>query len=367
MPDLLNDEDRDLLDDPVSDDPPRGGDLDALLDRGLLDGSVQESEIEQVAEELALGPEAVEGLRDQLAALGVRVEDNLGRPAPATRYANGDLAHYAVDALDQFMADAARHRLLTAGEEIALAKRIERGDLAAKEQLITHNLRLVVSIARRYQGTELTLLDLIQEGTLGLIRAAEKYDWRKGFRFSTYATLWIRQAIGRALSNHSRAIRLPVAVAQRERRLARIRAELTLELGRDPDREELAAAAGLELSELDELSAAARVVTSLDAPTGDLGESVLGDILPDRAEGPGEQVLVSLEREAVRRAVAALPEPAREVVKARFGINGDPRPESHAAIARRLGRTANEVRAIERAALADLSRLRELDALFRAA
>ena len=218
MAHLLNDEDRDLFDDPVSDDP-RGGDLDVLLDRGLLDGRVQESEIEQIAEERALSPEAVEGLRDQLAALGVRVEDNVGRPAAATRYANGDLAHYAVDALDQFMADAARHRLLTASEELALAKRIERGDLEAKERLITHNLRLVVSIARRYQGTELTLLDLIQEGTLGLIRAAEKYDWRKGFRFSTYATLWIRQAIGRALSNHSRAIRLPVAVAQRERRL----------------------------------------------------------------------------------------------------------------------------------------------------
>ena len=306
MPDLLNDEDRDLFDAPVSDDPPGGGDLDALLDRGLLDGSVQESEIEQIAEELALSPEAVEGLRDQLAACGVRVEDNVGRPAVATRYANGDLAHYAVDALDQFMADAARHRLLSASEEFALARRIERGDLEAKERLITHNLRLVVSIARRYQGTELTLLDLIQEGTLGLIRAAEKFDWRKGFRFSTYATLWIRQAIGRALSNHSRAIRLPVAVAQRERRLARIRTELTIELGREPGREELAAAAGLELSELDALSAAARVVTSLDAPLDAVGEAALGDILPDRAEEPSEEVLVSLEREAVRRAVATL-------------------------------------------------------------
>src|SRR5690242_8184501 len=142
------------------------------------------------------------------------------------RYGNEQLARYTVDALDQYLADAASHPLLTAAEEQALARRIERGDLAAKEELITHNLRLVVSIARRYQGSELTLLDLIQEGTLGLIRAAEKFDWRRGFRFSTYATLWIRQSIGRALTNHARAIRLPAGVMQRERKLVRARTAL---------------------------------------------------------------------------------------------------------------------------------------------
>jgi RNA polymerase primary sigma factor len=346
-----------------SDDPPGAGDLNALFDRGMIDGRIRESELEQVAEERGLGPEQVEDLRDQFAACGIAVEDDLGRPAAATRYANGSLAHYAVDALDQFLTEAARHRLLTAAEEVSLAKRVERGDLAAKEDLITHNLRLVVSIARRYRGTELTLLDLIQEGTLGLIRAAEKFDWRKGFRFSTYATLWIRQAIGRALSNHSRAIRLPVAVVQRERRLARIRAELATSLGREPDADELARAAGIDPAELSELAAAARVVVSLDAPVANAEDTALADLLTATTEDVGEQVILSLEREAVRKAVAALAEPAREIVTRRFGLEGDARPESHVTIAHRLGKTPSEIRSIERAALADLSRVRELQAL----
>jgi RNA polymerase primary sigma factor len=182
----------------------------ALIERGERDGCLRESEIERAAEELALDAVALEDLRHRLAGLGIAIRDDCGRPAPTLRYANGELAHFTVDGLEQFLAEAARHRLLTAAEEIELAKRIERGDLAAKERLITHNVRLVVSIARRYQGSELSLLDLIQAGTIGLIRAAEKFDWRKGFRFSTYATLWIRQSIGRALANQSRTIRLPV-------------------------------------------------------------------------------------------------------------------------------------------------------------
>jgi len=199
-----------------------------------------------------------------------------------------------------------------------------------------------------------------------LIRAAEKFDWRKGFRFSTYATLWIRQAIGRALSNHARAIRLPVAVIQRERRLARTSAELTRSLGREPSTPELAAAAGIDPAELIQLAAAARVVVSLDAPVTGGEDTELADLLAGEAEDVGEQVVLSLGREAVRKAVAALPEPSRDVVKRRFGINGDPRPQSHATIARQLGRTPDEIRAIERAALTDLSRLRELHALFTA-
>ena len=223
-------------------------------------GGIRESELEQAAAALGLDAERLEDVRDQLAACGVAVSDDVSRAGGATSYDNADLAHYAVDALDQYLAEAARHRLLTGDEEIALAKRIERGDLEAKERLITHNLRLVVSIARRYQGSDLSLLDLIQEGTLGLIRATEKFDWRKGFRFSTYATLWIRQAIGRALANHSRPIRLPVAVASRERKLARARVELAAATGREPSLDELTAATGLTPEDIEAVDATARVV-----------------------------------------------------------------------------------------------------------
>jgi RNA polymerase primary sigma factor len=350
----------------ASEDPPDGGDLDALFDRAVIAGRVRESELERLASELGLDAVRLEDVRDQLGAC-VEVTDDVGRPRAATRYDNAGLAHFAVDALDQYLAEAARHRLLTGAEEIELAKRIERGDLDAKERLITHNLRLVVSIARRYHGSELTLLDLIQEGTLGLIRAAEKFDWRKGFRFSTYATLWIRQAIGRGLSNHSRTIRLPVGVAQRERKLARARHELSAASGREPTLDELTAATGLKPGDIEAIDAVARVVASLDVPTLDGGGAPLGDLLPGAAAEPVEDVVVSLERRAVRRAVDALPERERTVVKRRFGMNGDPRPESHAAIARDLGVTVSAVRAIETLALTKLSRLRELDALFRAA
>jgi RNA polymerase primary sigma factor len=348
-------------------DPTPDTSLSALLDRALLAGQVAESEIAQGAEVLALDPTAVKDLRDQLSALGVAVVDDVGSAVTSTRYVDADLAHYAVDALDQFLADAGRHRLLTAREEIELARRIERGDLEAKDQLITHNLRLVVSIARRYQGSELTLLDLIQEGTLGLIRAVEKFDWRKGFRFSTYATLWIRQAIGRALSSHTRAIRLPSEVADRERKIARVQADLAAKLGREPQVAEIAAAADLSVAQVETVASAARVVASLDMPVGPRAAAAFGELLAGSAPDPQEEVVVSLERRAVRRAVEALPARERDVVKRRFGIDGDPQPESHATIARDLGLSVREVRALETRALTKLAHQRELDALFTAA
>jgi RNA polymerase primary sigma factor len=283
------------------------------------------------------------------------------------QYGNEELARYTVDALDQYLAEAAGHPLLTAAEERILARRIERGDLAAKERMITHNLRLVVSIATRYQGQELSLLDLIQEGTIGLIRAAEKYDWRRGLRFSTYATVWIRQAIGKALTEKSRAIRLPAEVAHKERRIERARDQLVNELGRTPTIDELAAAAGMRTDEVEEMDRAARVVTSLDRPVNATGGDMsLGEWLP-AGEEVAREITLRLGHDAVRQAVAQLGEPAATVIRARFGLDGDPEPLSYAQIAKRLGIARRTVRAVELRALEDLARLRELQGLSDAA
>jgi RNA polymerase primary sigma factor len=279
-----------------------------------------------------------------------------------------ELSVHTADALAQFLDEAGHHPLLTAAEEIELAKRIERGDLAAKERLITSNLRLVVSIARKYQGvSDLCLIDTVQEGMLGLIRAAEKFDWRKGFRFSTYATLWIRQAIGRALDQHGRTIRLPVQLAQRERRIARAERELATELGRDPTLDEIAAAAEVPPQQVEELRAAARRVTSLERPVGDDERASLGELLPVGGPLPEEEVELSLREQVVRDVVSRLPDRERTVIKLRYGLNGDPDPVPISEIARRLELRPAEVQRLERGALEELAVRRELDALREAA
>jgi RNA polymerase primary sigma factor len=279
-----------------------------------------------------------------------------------------ELAVHTADALGQFLDEAGRHPLLSPDEEIELAKRIERGDLAAKERLITSNLRLVVSIARKYQGvTDLCLIDTIQEGMLGLIRAAEKFDWRKGFRFSTYATLWIRQAIGRALDQHGRTIRLPVQLAQRERRIARAERNLSGELGRDPTLEEIAQAAEVTSEQVEELRAATRRVTSLERSVGEDEGSELGELLRAPEPLPEEEVELSLREQVVRDVVSHLPDRTRTVIKLRYGLDGDPEPVSISEIARRLELRPAEVQRLERGALAELAVRRELDALREAA
>ncbi|MGH2871353.1 MAG: sigma-70 family RNA polymerase sigma factor, partial [Solirubrobacteraceae bacterium] len=194
------------------------------------------------------------------------------------------------NSLDLFLRAARAHSLLTAEEEIELAKRIERGDLAAKERMINSNLRLVVSQARRYQGHGLPMEDLVQEGMLGLIRAVEKFDWRRGFKFSTYGTLWIRQALQRGLQNHGRTIRLPVHVAQRQTKVRKIESELSTKLGREPTDEEIAAEAKLPVDEVAELRELTRGLTSLDQPIGEDGETAFGDLLASDRPEPAEEV-----------------------------------------------------------------------------
>jgi RNA polymerase primary sigma factor len=265
------------------------------------------------------------------------------------------------DATSLFMAQVRRYPLLTREQEVALAKRLERGDLSAKEQLVNSNLRLVISNARKYQGHELPLLDLIQEGILGLIRAAEKFDWRRGYKFSTYATFWIRQAIQRALDNRARTIRIPVHLGQRERRIARAERELAARLGRAPSDDEIAQSAELDVTDVRESRNAARVVTSLDRPVGE-EETSLGALLPSAERGPEEELDISLRREALRRAVQRLPEREREVVMMRYGVDGD-EPTPLVETGRRLGISQDAVRRLERKALKELASSDELDGL----
>src|SRR5919109_1088149 len=337
--------------------------LRTLIERGEEEGCIQLSYFSELVQELELGEDEVAALYEQLDERGIELRDDCGQERPDATYVNGDLAAATTDALQLFLNEAARYPLLTAEEEVELAKRIERGDKGAKDRMIHSNLRLVVSIAKRYQGHELSLLDLIQEGIIGLIRAVEKFDWRRGFKFSTYATWWIRQAVQRGVANKSRTIRIPVHIAEREQRIARAERELMTKLGRDPTEEEVAKVARLPLKQLREVREAARAITSLDRPLGDEGESALGDLIAGEQAAPEEDVTVSLEQQVLRRAVAQLPEREREVLKLRYGMNGDRDPASLEAIGRQLGLTRERVRHIEANALEQLAVNREIEAL----
>ncbi len=345
-------------------------DLEALIARGEERGCVAESDVAAFVEHLALDEDAVNEVHAVLEARGLEITDDCARPVPGetpaqTQYTNVDLAVFTTDALQQFLNEAGRHRLLMPSEELELSRRIEMGDLAAKEKLTTHNLKLVVSIARRYQGlSELCLLDLIQEGMLGLIRAVEKFDHRKGFRFSTYATLWIRQAIQRGIADKGRTIRLPVHVAQRERKIATTERQLSVELGREPTPEEIATRAELPLEQVTEMLDVSRTVTSLDKPVGDGEDTSLGQLMGSGETSTEETVEVSLSRQAVRAAVEELPDREKLIIKLRFGLDSEERdPLPLAQLQRELGMGREELRAIERRALQHLSLRRELAAL----
>ncbi len=270
------------------------------------------------------------------------------------------------ESVDQLLAHSRRYPLLTPDQEIELAKRIERGDLAAKELMINSNLRLVASNARRYQNQGLPLADLVQEGMLGLIRASEKFDWRKGFRFSTYATLWIRQAIQRGLENSGRTIRLPVHVAQRSRKVVRVERELTVRLGREPTLEEIAQEAQLPVEQVEEVRDQRAALVSLDQSVGEDGDTALGDLLSSDAEAPEDTAWENERERIVHRAIAQLPDTERTVITLRFGT-GREEPQTLTAIGKRLGFSAERASQLEQRALRKLAESNALAALREAA
>ncbi|HSS81333.1 MAG TPA: sigma-70 family RNA polymerase sigma factor [Gaiellaceae bacterium] len=340
-----------------------------LLEGAEERGFVLPAELEAFALEHDLAEDEVEQLTRELETNGLEVREPAEEPAepaaekaearePAQPQAQQALVG-AADSLQLFLADIGRHKLLTAAEEVMLAKAIERGDLIAKRRMIESNLRLVVSIAKGYRGLGVPFLDLIQEGTLGLNRAVEKFDWRRGYKFSTYATWWIRQSVQRAVANHARTIRVPVHVVERQQKLGRAARRLEVELGREATKEELAEATGLPIQHVDEALGAAQASVSLNQTVGADDEGELGDLFADReAPDPFEEAEESLRRQGVRRALDALPERERRILELRFGFEGE--PWTLEAIGHELDLTRERVRQLEGQALARLAALREL-------
>jgi RNA polymerase primary sigma factor len=267
------------------------------------------------------------------------------------------------DSLQLFLKDIGKVRLLTAQEEVDLAKRIERGDLDAKQKMVESNLRLVVSIAKNYRNQGLPFLDLIQEGTLGLVRAAEKFDYRKGFKFSTYATWWIRQAIARALADKARTIRIPVHVVEKLNKIGRAERKLVTELGREPTPEEIAEVTGIEPDEVDSIKRSAQAPVSLEKPVGDEEESEFGQFIADeRAESPYERAAEILTKEALREALENLSYRERRVLELRYGLGGE-HPRTLDEVGRTFNVTRERIRQIENQSLKKLQSLAEAQKL----
>jgi RNA polymerase primary sigma factor len=334
-------------------------DLRVLLESAEAFGSVRQSELTEVIEPLDLDALELEAVHRELDARGIELVDDerVQQPPPAP-----PVLESTTDALQLFLREAGRHQLLTAAQEVELAKRIERGDERAKAHMIQANLRLVVSIAKNYRNQGLPFLDLIQEGTLGLIRAVEKFDWRRGYKFSTYATWWIRQAVARALADKARTIRMPVHIVERLQKMNRAERTLWMELGREPSLAEIAEEANIPVQQAHEVRAAAKTSTSLDQPVGDAEDAVFGDFVAGDGPLPEEEVEVSLRNQALAHALAALPPRDREVIVLRYGLE-DAEPKTLEEIGRRLGLTRERVRQIELESLKHLARLHEMQAV----
>jgi RNA polymerase primary sigma factor len=357
--------------------------LGPLIAAGQERGFLTFAEIETCLEEVEVTKEQVQELHAYLDEQGIAVVGADGRlaksegetvEAGAQRGSDGEretrkkvevdlTVEPSLDSLRLYLRSIGRVSLLTAEQEVALARRIERGDMQAKQQMIEANLRLVVSIAKSYLGRGLTFLDLIQEGSMGLIRAVEKFDYRRGYKFSTYATWWIRQAVTRAIADKGRTIRIPVHMVEKLNKVVHVERQLIQQLGREPTPDEIAAELETTVREVRDVLRMAQQPISLEKPVGEEDDSALGDFVEDQtAESPFEQAAERLRRENLRRALAALPEREREVIEMRFGLTGE-RPFTLEEVGRAFNVTRERIRQIENHTLKKLEALPEAQRL----
>ncbi len=330
--------------------------LQLLVEASEPTGTLRRGQVTELVEAHELDALEIDEVLRELDRRGIEIVEDQPEPEPAPP---PGAYESTTDALQLFLREAGRHALLTAAQEVELAKRIERGDGAAKQRMIQSNLRLVVSIAKNYRNQGLPFLDLIQEGTLGLIRAVEKFDWRRGFKFSTYATWWIRQAVARALADKARTIRMPVHIVERLQKLNRAERTLWTQLGREPSLEEIAEEASLPIQQAHEVRAAARASASLDQPVGENDDAVFGDFVAGDGPLPEEEVEQSLRSQALAQALGGLPERERQVLVLRYGLS-DHEPKTLEEIGQRLGLTRERVRQIEFESLRRLADVREM-------
>jgi RNA polymerase primary sigma factor len=342
-------------------------DAKALLDAGREAGHLTADEIAVALDELDLDASQLDDFYHALEELQIEVvtaeeedeEDAAAAEAEAAR-------EISTDSLQLFLKDIGKVDLLTAAQEVELAKRIERGDHGAKQNMVEANLRLVVSIAKKYRNQGLPFLDLIQEGTIGLVRAAEKFDYRKGFKFSTYATWWIRQAVARALADKARTIRMPVHVVEKLNKIVRSERKLRAELGREPSSTEIALDLDLSVDEVDQIRRSAQTPVSLEKPVGDEDESEFGHFLTDEnQELPDEAAEITMRKETLRKILGTLSSRERAVLELRYGLDGR-HPRTLDEVGRTFNVTRERIRQIENQslkklrALADAAKLREV-------
>jgi len=331
-----------------------------LLEAAEESGSLEQRALAEILEQHELEPLELVAVSRELEQQGIEVTgDERAVPPPLSL-----VPETTTDSLQLFLRDAGRRPLLTAAQEVELTKLIERGDADARQTMIESNLRLVVSIAKRYRHQGLPFLDLIQEGTLGLIRAVEKFDWRRGFKFSTYATWWIGQAVARGLADKARTIRMPAHIVERMQKLSRAERMLWVELGREPTLEEVTERAGLPLRQALEVEAAARASKSLDQPVAEEGHAVFGDMVAVEGPLPEERVEDTLRNEALADALALLDEREQTVIVLRYGLYGSEQTTLE-EIGRGLGVSRERVRQLETGALKRLSGLREMESVAR--